>query len=272
MPELTVSMPAFNSGRYIGAAVESVLRQAETDFELLIGDDGSDDHTVDAVQAFRDPRIRLLRNKKNIGIAACHNLVLEHSDSDVVAHVDSDDLLLAGALQKMVGTLKNDEGLSFAHCNYFFINENGLTVDDRSLQGRIHFLRARTAESDYKRELLIHGGMATNHLRTYRREVFDRVGTFNEKLRYGEDYDMALRIADKLSMRLVPEFLYCRRLHRSNTTQSLRFTGLRMFVNRLAICRELSKSGKIEFTKDREYSVSRLVILRLLEKARRVVF
>ena len=143
MPELTVSMPAFNSGRYIGAAVESVLRQAETDFELLIVDDGSDDHTVDAVQAFRDPRIRLLRNKKNIGIAACHNLVLEHSDSDFVAHVDSDDLLLAGALQKMVGTLKNDEGLSFAHCNYFFINENGLTVDDRSLQGRIPFSESK---------------------------------------------------------------------------------------------------------------------------------
>ncbi|MGH7908453.1 MAG: glycosyltransferase family 2 protein [Thermodesulfobacteriota bacterium] len=64
MPELTVSIPAYNTGKYIGEAIESVLRQEGVDFELIVVDDGSEDDTAEVVQSFKDPRIRLIKNKK----------------------------------------------------------------------------------------------------------------------------------------------------------------------------------------------------------------
>jgi len=77
MPELTVAMPAYNTGRYIGEAIESVLRQEGVDFELVVVDDGSADDTVRVVRGFPSPRIRLIENGARRGIAHCHNVVLE---------------------------------------------------------------------------------------------------------------------------------------------------------------------------------------------------
>ena len=79
MPELTVSMPAYNTGKYIGQAIASVLRQQGIDFELVVVDDSSTDNTVDVVRSFRDPRVRLIENSERMGIGYCHNLVVKMS-------------------------------------------------------------------------------------------------------------------------------------------------------------------------------------------------
>ena len=69
MSELTVSMPAFNSGRYIKEAINSVLRQDGVDFELIVIDDGSHDNTAEIANSIADTRIRLIKNIQNMGIA-----------------------------------------------------------------------------------------------------------------------------------------------------------------------------------------------------------
>ena len=112
MPELTVSMPAYNTGRFIREAIESVLRQDAVDIDLFVVDDGSNDGTAEIVRSFEDPRIRLIRNHANRGIAYCHNLVIEKSASPFIAHVDSDDVLLPGALKKMIGAMKSGSNIN----------------------------------------------------------------------------------------------------------------------------------------------------------------
>jgi hypothetical protein len=115
---------------------------------------------------------------------------------------------------------------------------------------------------DYRREIVVGGGV-TNHLRTYRREVFQTVGRFNESLKYSVDTEMALRIIDKYDIKLVPEFLYCLRLHDRNSVQSLRFKELRFWLQRVLFCRRLLKSDQIQFLKRKEYNVTRLMIVGL---------
>lgn len=254
MPELTVSMPAYNTGKYIGEAIESVLRQEGVEFELIAVDDGSQDNTAEIVQSFKDPRIRLIRNERNMGIAYCHNLVIEQSTSPFIAHADSDDLVLPGAFQKMIAVLISSPNIGQVHCNYFVIDENGRIIRDSSLNGRL--------DMDYKRELLVRGGVI-NHLRTYRREVFQTIGKFNEELKYSIDTEMALRIVDKYEIKLVPEFLYCQRLHEGNNTQSLRFKELRFWFQRLLFCRRLLKSDRIQFLRQKDYNFNRLMIVGL---------
>src|SRR6478735_4693494 len=109
MPEVTVSMPAYNTERYIGAAIQSVLRQTELDFELLVVDDGSTDSTEAVARSFDDPRIRVFRTGTNRGASFCHNLAIAQSAAPSIAHIESDELVRPGALKKMVAALGHFE-------------------------------------------------------------------------------------------------------------------------------------------------------------------
>jgi glycosyltransferase involved in cell wall biosynthesis len=245
-------MPAYNTGKYIGEAIESVLRQEGVDFELIVVDDGSEDNTAEVVRSFKDPRIRLISNEKNMGIAYCHNLVIEQSISPFIAHVDSDDMVLPGAYQIMLTMLDSASNMGQVHCNYIVIDEMGRAI---------RYITC-TPDLDYKKEILIRGGV-TNHLRIYRKEVFDTVGRFNQNLKYSVDSEMALRIIDKFDIRLVPKYLYCRRLHDSNTSQTLHFKELRFWYQRFLFSRPLSKNNKLRFLKEKEYNLNVLLIVRL---------
>lgn len=254
MPELTVSMPAYNTGKYISEAIESLLRQDGVDFELIVVDDGSQDNTAEVVESFKDPRIKLIRNTNNMGIGYCHNLVIEQSKSPFIAHVDSDDFVLPGAFKKMSDLLKSSSNIGQVHCNYIVIDEMGSVLK---------YLNC-APDLNYKREILLRGGL-TNHLRIYRKEVFDTVGKFNQNLKYSVDCEMALRIIDKYDIKLVPEYLYCRRIHKSNTSQSLSFKELKFWYRRIFFSRKLKKNNKIRFIKYAEYNIYWLLILGLYD-------
>lgn len=242
-PELTVAMPARNTGRFIGEAIESVLRQEGVDFELVVVDDGSEDDTVDVVQRFKSPRIRLIETGRRRGIAHCHNLVLERSAAPFLAHVDSDDSILGGALRRMLLAVRDDPNVGQAYCHYYPVDAAGRITDDELRRHQAFLLAQRPPGFDYRRGLLVHG-MVVNPLRTYRRAVFDLVGRFDERLRYAVDYDMALRIAERFDIALVPEFLYRQRLHGENMTEGLRLQALRSWWTRAIILRRRLHAGR----------------------------
>src|SRR5476651_1795687 len=90
-PPITVLMPAYNAGKYIGDAIKSVLEQSFGDFELLIVNDGSTDDTVKIIESFHDPRIRVI-HQDNQGVAAALNNGLKHARSPYIARFDADDI------------------------------------------------------------------------------------------------------------------------------------------------------------------------------------
>lgn len=92
MATLTALMSCYNSERWVGEAIESVLRQSFSDFELLIIDDGSSDTTVREIQKFRDSRIRVVQLPVNVGVGAALNLGLSLVRTPLIAKVDSDDI------------------------------------------------------------------------------------------------------------------------------------------------------------------------------------
>jgi glycosyltransferase involved in cell wall biosynthesis len=70
---VSLVIPAYNREAYLGQAIESVLAQTFSDFELLVIDDGSTDRSRDVARAYRDPRIRLLHNDRNQGLPRARN-------------------------------------------------------------------------------------------------------------------------------------------------------------------------------------------------------
>jgi glycosyltransferase involved in cell wall biosynthesis len=97
-PAITVLMPAYNAGQYIGEAIDSVLQQTFSDFELLIVNDGSTDDTENIIKAFRDSRI-IVVNQENQGVAGALNNGLKIAKADYIARFDADDICMPQRLQ-----------------------------------------------------------------------------------------------------------------------------------------------------------------------------
>lgn len=102
MPRATVLMPVYNGEAFLRAAVESILAQTFTDFELLVIDDGSADGSADIVASYADPRVRLVRNDSNLGLVATLNRGIELARGAYIVRMDCDDVSLPERLQLQV--------------------------------------------------------------------------------------------------------------------------------------------------------------------------
>jgi glycosyltransferase involved in cell wall biosynthesis len=239
-PQVTVSMPAYNAAPYIADAIKSVLHQTGVELELIVVDDASEDGTAAVVESIGDPRLTLLRNDRRRGIGHGHNRVLQHSRAPVIVHVDADDLILPGALAKALAAIESAPDVGQAYANHFDLDQSGhITVQEFELR-RAFLTRVRASTVDFRRDLLVHG-MITNPLRTYRKSALIDVGSFNETVPSAEDWEMSVRIADRYDLRLINEFLYCQRVHGSNTQRNATGRALRSWRNRYRITRALLK-------------------------------
>ena len=102
MPLVTVLLATHDDARFLRDAVDSVLRQTERDVELLVLDDASSDETPQLLAAVDDPRLRVLRNDVQHGLAASLNRGLDASDSRYVARLDADDVALPDRLMRQL--------------------------------------------------------------------------------------------------------------------------------------------------------------------------
>ena len=102
-PKVTVLMPVYNAEKYVGEAIESILNQTFRDFEFLIINDGSTDSSLDVVQYYKDPRIKLVNNEKNLGLSNTLNKGIDLAQGEYLARMDADDISLRERLKKQVG-------------------------------------------------------------------------------------------------------------------------------------------------------------------------
>ena len=122
--KVTVLMPAYNAGKFIAEAIESVLQQTFTDFELVIIDDGSTDNTAEIIQSFSDRRIHLIHQSHN-GIAAALNKGLGIVESEYIARFDADDICFPDRLMQQVSFLDENQDYIITGSDAEYISEDG---------------------------------------------------------------------------------------------------------------------------------------------------
>jgi len=105
-PLVSVSMPAFNAERYIGEAIESILSQTYTNFELIIIDDGSTDQTREIINRYHDPRIVKIFSDQNRGLIATRNQIAQLARGKYLALLDADDRAFPNRLELQVNFLE----------------------------------------------------------------------------------------------------------------------------------------------------------------------
>lgn len=112
--KFSICIPNYNYGRYLGETLRSVLTQSYADFEIIVADNASTDDSIAVVESMRDPRIRLIRNRYNVGFA--HNLdrATAGARHDFMILLSSDDLMRPGALAAYAKVLR-DRGEEARH-------------------------------------------------------------------------------------------------------------------------------------------------------------
>lgn len=123
---VSIVMPAYNCEKYIVEAIKSILAQTYRNWELLVLDDGSKDHTLQIIEEFsqKDSRIKALPNGKNMGVSATRNRGIELASADWIAFLDSDDMWKPEKLEKQFEILEK-EAAEFLFTGASYINEEG---------------------------------------------------------------------------------------------------------------------------------------------------
>ena len=138
---VSVLIPAYNCGRYIGVAIESVLSQTYQDFEIIVVDDGSEDDT--AALAKKYERVRYIYQPHS-GIAAARNRALEEAKSEFIDFLDADDLMLPDKLRKQVSYMDKHPECELVFCqykNFLDLEENEITPRHREILKADELLR-----------------------------------------------------------------------------------------------------------------------------------
>ncbi|MGE0200243.1 MAG: glycosyltransferase family 2 protein [Candidatus Melainabacteria bacterium] len=222
-PLVSVIMPTYNAAAFIEESVRSVLAQSYPRFELLIADDASTDDTPALVSALNDPRIRYFRLERLGSPARVRNAALREARGEMIAFLDSDDVYLPDALEKLVDALQSHPDWTVAQGFNLVMDETGRPVDmDAALvpdpRGGLHM-------PDYfrftEREMVLGHFNCQLPTMMMRRETFDEVGYFNERLYRVEDFEFFLRIC-RLGLErfgVIPEYIYRYRFYASSATR-----------------------------------------------------
>jgi len=105
-PLVTIALPVFNGADTLAVAVRSILMQSFRNWELIILDDASTDHSLEVMRTFDDPRIRRVEGEKNIGLSARLNMAVEMAQGEFFARMDQDDISLPERIEKQLAYLQ----------------------------------------------------------------------------------------------------------------------------------------------------------------------
>ena len=185
--KISILMGIYNCARTLPEAIDSILAQTYTDWELILCDDGSADATYAVADAYRKQyadKILLLKNERNMGLNYTLNHCLEHASGQYIARMDGDDISLPQRFARDLAALEGDPTLSVVSCPMIHFDENG----DFS---------SGTKVCEYPtREMLVHGPVHCHAPCMVRAEVMRSVGGYSvdKKLLRVEDWHLWLKL------------------------------------------------------------------------------
>jgi len=208
-PSVSVIMPVYNAGRYLGPAIQSILSQTYRSLELIIVDDGSTDHCLDSVPAMADPRVHVIR-QVNRGKAAAMNTALAVAKGAFYALQDADDISAPHRLEIQVRSLLANAHVAGVFCGHALL----LGASDRPVAPRMRL----KDESECARA--VSRGLMPAHDPTgmYRRSLVGDI-RYAEDLRVAEGLDYILRVGERFPLMVVEECLYYYRIHPASLTR-----------------------------------------------------
>ena len=228
-PQVSVIIPTYNRSWVIKEAIDSVLAQDYKDFELIVVDDGSTDHTSEVLDSYRND-IKVF-SQKNKGVSAARNRGIAEASGKFIAFLDSDDLWLPQKLTVQIEFFNQTPDALICQTEEVWIR-NGLRVNPRKRHKKPSGMIFKPSL-----ELCLVSPSAV----MIRRSLFDRVGGFDEALPACEDYDLWLRISCRFPVHLIDAPLIVKRGGHNDQLSSM--VGLDRF--RIKAIEKIIKSNRL---------------------------
>lgn len=201
-PRVSVIIPTYNSAAFVADAIDSVLAQTYTNYEIIVANDGSADTTRAVLERFGD-KITLL-SLPHRGICATRNAAIANSHGEFIALLDSDDVWEPDKLELQVAYIH-------AHPEFALVYSYSTNFTDAE-EGNVALVKKIDFEGFVFKDLFTKGSFANSTI-LMRRSIFDEVGGYDESLAAMEDYELNLRISQKYQIGRVPKSLLRRRIH-----------------------------------------------------------
>lgn len=211
-PLVSVIIPTYNRANFLPRAIKSVLFQTFKDFEIIIADDGSTDNTNKVVKRFNDKRIIYVHSEINKGAPTARNAGLRIANGEFIAFLDSDDEWLPEKLRKQVGMIENlPKSVGLIYTDVIRVFQRTGEIIQKNVP---HF------QGNVSREIIMNCFIASP-TPLIRKECFQKVGGFDERLPAHQEWDMFIRILQCYEVAYVPERLAKYYIHDSQITNDI---------------------------------------------------
>ena len=222
-PTVSIIVPCYNHGHYLRQAVDSVLAQTFSDWELIVIDDGSTDDSRAVAASFEDPRVRYVY-QENRGLAAARNAGIDHACGSWLAFLDADDTWYPDFLAATMTFLAHDDSLVGAYTGTELMNDVGSPLPSSPSEPVL---------AKNFRSTLLRGGYMACHSVVISAALCRDLGGFDGDLdgTGAEDWDLWLRIAEHHAMPGLPGQLARYRVTPGSMSSDIE----RMHANRLAV-------------------------------------
>jgi glycosyltransferase involved in cell wall biosynthesis len=197
--KISIVTPSFNQGQFVGSTVRSVLEQDYPKLEYIFMDGGSTDSTIDAVDKYRDKFFHF-RSHRDEGQAAAIAEGLETSSGDILAYLNSDDMLAPQALFYVDAFFRNNPDIDVLYSHRLAIDTNGVAIYYWILPTHSSYLMSRW---DY----------IPQETTFWRRSIWERAGNIDKSFRFAMDYDLFVRFMKLGKFKRVNRFLGAYRWH-----------------------------------------------------------
>lgn len=226
VPRVSVCIPVYNGSAYIAEAIDSVLAQTYKDFSLIVCDNCSTDNTEEIVRSFADPRIKYVRNSKNLGLVGNSNRCIELADGEYICILHHDDVMMPDNIERKVRLMDECPNVGFVHSDVLLIDEAGNRLKRKMFSGAQHnyikdglsIFRHYILRMPVGASVFIGAVMA-------RRSCYIHLGVFNTELPNTSDNEMWMRIALFYDVACIGDPLVKYRLHRGMTSTSINDAG-----------------------------------------------
>jgi glycosyltransferase involved in cell wall biosynthesis len=208
MPKVSVILTSFNHAPYVGAAIESVLGQSFTDFELIVWDDASSDESWSIIQRYSDPRIKAFRNEEpRRAIFGVNKAIAEIASGEYVAMHHSDDVWEPDKLRKQVDFLDRHPAVGAVFSDAAAIDEQGAPFPDPEHFYSSVFQQPNRSRFEWLRHFFFQGNALCHPSVLIRTRCYEEVGAYRYGFAQVGDCDMWIRLCFRHEIHVLPEKL-----------------------------------------------------------------
>ncbi len=196
-PLVSILLNCYNADQFIFKAIDSVLRQSYSNWELIIWDDASTDNTLKILDKYKDKRIYIFKNKKNIGLGKSRIQAIKKLKGDLISIIDADDVFHPKKIYKQVEAFNKNEKISI--CSTYtkiFDNNNNLS----------HIFASDLNDNQLQKRLKLKNSLPHSSI-MYKRVHAEKVGWYSDKLEFAQDYDLTIKLINEGNLHVIKEFL-----------------------------------------------------------------